>query len=192
MNASRSVATLTLVASLLIGCTQEATYRGTALDPPRPTRDFSLSDQFGKLVRPSDFEGRVVVLTFMYTSCPDLCPLIAGKLRETVESLGELMPKVAVLVVTVDPARDTKDRVYAYSQEQQMLERWHFLIGDKRDLRPIWEHYWVGRVWKDENGEVMHQSPVHLVDRQGKIRVVHGSSFKPSELAHDIKALLRG
>jgi protein SCO1 len=182
---------LIVTGSILLGCSQEPTFRGAALDPPRVVRDFTLPDQFGKQVRSSDFRGRVVVLTFLYTSCPDFCPVIAGKLRETTTSLGDLMPQVAIVVVTVDPERDTTDRVYAYSQEHKMLDRWHFLIGDAQDLQPIWEYYWVGRVWKNENGDVMHQSPVHLVDRLGKIRVVHGSSFKPSDLAHDIKTLLR-
>lgn len=191
MNAFRSAVTLALLTSLLIGCTQEPTFRGTVLDPPRAARDFTLTDQFGKHVRPSDFRGRVVVLTFLYTSCPDVCPIIADKLRKTVEPLGDPMPDVAVLVVTVDPERDTTDRVYAYSQQHKMLDRWHFLIGEARELRPIWEYYWVGQVRKVEEGEVIHSSPVHLADRHGKIRVVFGSRFEPSDLAHDIRALLR-
>lgn len=191
MDASRSAVTLPLLTSLLIGCAQELIFRGTVLDPPRESRDFALQDQFRKSVRLSDLQGRVVVLTFLYTSCPDVCPIIADKLRKTVESLGDPMPDVAVLVVTVDPERDTTNRVHAYSQRHKMLERWHFLIGEARELRPIWEYYWVGQVRKDEKGEVMHRSPVHLADRHGKIRVVFGSRFEPSDLAHDIRVLLR-
>lgn len=191
MSVLRLSVTLAFLGSLLIGCAQDPTFRGTALDPPRAARDFTLTDQFGKPVRSSDFRGRVVVLTFLYTSCPDVCPIIADKLRKTVESLGDPMPDVAVFVVTVDPERDTTDRAYAYSKQHKMLDRWHFLVGEASELRPIWEYYWVGQVRKDEKGEVMHRSPVHLADRHGKIRVVFGSQFEPSDLAHDIRVLLR-
>jgi protein SCO1/2 len=191
MSLFRYAVALSLLGGLLFGCSREPSFRGTVLDPPRESRDFSLKDQFGKRVRLSDFRGRVVALTFLYTSCPGLCPLLAGKLRTTLESLGDLAPAVAIVVVTVDPERDTVERVYAYSQQQQMLDRWHFLIGEAEALRPIWKYYWVGRVWKDENGEVIHQAPVHLIDPEGKIRVAYGSTVEPADLAHDIRTLLR-
>jgi protein SCO1/2 len=182
---------LSLLGGLLFGCGQQPSFRGTVLDPPRESRDFALQDQFGKRVRLSDLQGRVVVLTFLYTSCPDLCPLLTEKLRKTVESLGEQAPKAAILAVTVDPERDTTDRAHAYSQQHQMLDRWHFLTGEAKELPPIWEYYWVGKVQKDRKGEIMHQAPVHLIDRRGRIRVVYGSSFEPADLAHDVMSLLR-
>lgn len=182
---------LSVLGGVLLGCAQQPSFRGTVLDPPRALYDFALQDQFGKPVRLSDLQGRVVALTFLYTSCPDLCPLVAEKLRKTVESLGEQASKVTVLVVTVDPKRDTVERVHTYSRQHQMLDRWHFLIGGVNELKPIWEYYWVGQVRKDKKGEVMHQAPVHLIDRQGRIRVVHGSGFEPEALAHDITTLLR-
>ncbi len=183
---------LGLLSAFLSGCTQEPTFRGNALDPPRAVRDFTLTDQFGMRVRPSDFQGQVVVLTFLYTSCPDLCPLVTRKLRKAIEFLDDLAPEVAILAVTVDPEGDTPERVHTYSQQHGMLDRWHFLTGEANQLQPIWEYYWVGKVWKDENGDVMHQAPVHLINRQGMIRVVHGSTFRPADLAHDITILLRG
>ncbi len=183
---------LGLLSAFLSGCAPEPTFRGTALDPPRAVRDFALRDQFGTRVRLSDLQGQVVVLTFLYTSCPDLCPLVTGKLRKTIESLNNLTPRVAFLAVTVDPDQDTIKRVYTYSQQHGMLDRWHFLTGEAKQLQPIWEYYWVGKVWKDEKGDVMHQAPVHLINRQGMIRVVYGNSFRPADLAHDITILLRG
>ena len=146
----------------------------------------------GTRVRLSDLQGQVVVLTFLYTSCPDLCPLVTGKLRKTIESLNNLTPRVAFLAVTVDPDQDTIKRVYTYSQQHGMLDRWHFLTGEAKQLQPIWEYYWVGKVGKDEKGDVMHQAPVHRHNRQGRIRVVYGNSFRPADLAHDITILLRG
>jgi protein SCO1/2 len=186
-----SAAALGVVAGIVLGCAQPPAFRGTVLDPPRAVEDFTLHDQFDKPVRLSDFRGRVAVLTFLYTSCPDVCPIIAGKLRSTVESLGEAGHGIAIVVVTVDPERDTVERVRAYSEQHRMLDRWHFVTGGMQALRPVWEYYWVGTVRKDRKGEVMHQAPVHLIDRQGKIRVVYGSGFEAADLAHDIRLLLK-
>jgi len=187
----RFAAALGIVAGIVLGCAQPPAFRGTALDPPRAVEDFTLHDQFDKPVRLSAFRGRVAVLTFLYTSCPDVCPIIAGKLRSTVESLGEAGRGIAIVVVTVDPERDTVERMRAYSEQHRMLDRWHFVTGGMQALRPVWEYYWVGTVRKDRKGEVMHQSPVHLIDRQGKIRVVYGSGFEAADLAHDIRLLLK-
>ncbi|MDZ4338745.1 MAG: SCO family protein [candidate division NC10 bacterium] len=187
----RFAAALGIVAGVVLGCAQPPAFRGTALDPPRAVEDFTLHDQFDKPVRLSDFRGRVAVLTFLYTSCPDVCPIIAGKLRSTVESLGEAGRGIAIVVVTVDPERDTVERMRAYSEQHRMLDRWHFVTGGMQALRPVWEYYWVGTVRKDRKGEVMHQAPVHLIDRQGKIRVVYGSGVEAADLAHDIRLLLK-
>lgn len=166
-------------------------FRLTALDQPRESLNFTLIDQFGRRMSLADFRGRVVALTFLYTHCPDICPLVAQKLRETYRLLGNSTSRVAFLIVTVDPERDTVKRLYDYSGQFDMLEKWHFLTGSGSELKPIWDYYWVGKVWKDEKGNVMHQSPLHLIDPQGRIRGVAGQTFRPAELAHDIEALLQ-
>ncbi|MEX0804472.1 MAG: cytochrome c oxidase assembly protein [Candidatus Binatia bacterium] len=150
-----------------------------------------MTDQFGKRVSLTDFRGKVVALTFLYTYCPDVCPLVAQKIKETRRLLGNNASRVVFLVVTVDPERDSVARLYEYSNKFDMLENWHFATGSQEELRPIWDYYWVGKVWKSEDGEVAHQAPVHLVDPRGKIRVVTGATFKPADLAHDIELLLR-
>jgi protein SCO1 len=117
-------------------CSRAPTFRGTALDPPRATLDFALTDQRERTVRWSDFRGRVVILTFLYTSCRDVCPLVTQELREASELLGNHRSDVAIVAVTVDPARDTIARAAAYSQEWRMAERWEFLTGREADLAP--------------------------------------------------------
>lgn len=164
-------------------------FRLTPLDPPRESFDFNLRDQFGKRLSLKDFRERVVVLTFLYSNCPDICPLITQKLHETHRLLRGSVDRVVFLAITVDPERDTVKRLYDYSKQFGMLDKWHFLTGDPGELALVWEYYWVGRVRKDEKGNVMHQSPLHLIDPQGKIRVVSGQTFRPAELAHDIEVL---
>ncbi len=209
MTRPRCIIILIVLGGLLIACSREPAFRGTALDPPRKTLDFALRDQFGKQVRLSDLRGRVVVLTFLYTSCPDVCPLVTAKLRTVAELLASQASGVVFLAVTVDPERDTVERLYTYSQQQGMLDRWRFLRGDVQELQPVWDYYWVGNVRKERVGQaadapqqagaapppaphtVQHTAPVHLIDQQGQVRVAYGSTLRPAELAHDIEILLK-
>ncbi len=112
------------------------------------------------------------------------------KYREARALLGGKTSQVAFLVVTVDPEQDTVQQVYEYSQQMDMLDKWHFLVGSFSELRPIWKYYWVDKVRKDASGNVEHQAPVHLIDQEGVVRAVSGSSLRPAELAHDIEVLL--
>jgi hypothetical protein len=82
-----------------------------------------------------------------------------------------------------------------------MLGKWDFLVGRAEELQPLWDAYWVGEIRQEALGEgpapaeegylVEHTSPVHLIDRQGWGRVVHGSDFLAEDLAHDARLLLR-
>lgn len=185
-----------LVAASL-ACSRGPTFRGNAMDPPRPALDFSLVDQSGQPVRLSSLRGRVVGLTFLYTWCPDLCPLVADKLRQVSERLGARRGDVVLLVVTADPGRDTVARAAEYSRQWGMQDRWRFLTGPERELQPVWQYYWVGQVARRpvsgnaaapyEDG---HAAPVHLIDRSGQVRVAFSADFRPDELAHDIEALI--
>jgi protein SCO1/2 len=195
---------LALALALGAGCARRPAFRGTALDPPRDALDFTLTDQFGGSVRLADLRGRAVVLTFLYTSCTDVCPLVTQKIHDVTELLGARRREVAFLAVTVDPARDTVAQGAAYSRRWGLLDRWRFLTGSEAVLAPLWRYYWVGDVRRAAVGspaasaaaapaayDVEHAAPVHLVDRRGRIRVVYGSEFRPAELAHDIDILLR-
>jgi protein SCO1/2 len=196
--AVRLTAVPLLVASLLTACTGRPAFQGTALDPPRDALDFTLQDQRGQRVRLRDLHGKVVVLTFLYTSCTDICPLVAAKLREANGALRDGRGDVVFLAVTVDPERDTVARMAEYSRRWGMFDHWHFLTGSARELEPVWRYYWVGEVRRAARGqagsaadhEIQHAAPVHLIDRAGRVRVAYGSTFRPPELAHDVEILL--
>jgi protein SCO1 len=195
----RAVALLLLLGvALASACARKAAFQGQALDPPRPPLDFTLPDQSGHPLTLSALHGQVVVLTFLYTTCPDVCPLVTAKLHEVADLLGKSRSKVAMVAVTVDPERDTAAAVTEYSRRWSMLDRWRFLVGTQAQLDPIWEFYWVGQVRRELPGStatqpqyaVGHGSPVHLLDRAGLVRVVFDADFRPAAMAHDIEILL--
>jgi protein SCO1/2 len=157
--------------------------------------DFHLNDQFGNPISLSQFRGQPVVLTFLYTHCPDTCPLIADKLHLTLSKLGSDSSKVGVLAVSTDPQNDTKQSAYDFSQTHHMLDQWHFLLGDQTTLTPIWSAYHIYSTQATPTpaspGTVNHTVAIYLIDKQGHERSFYAEDFNPNELASDIQTLLK-
>ncbi|HEY7415131.1 MAG TPA: SCO family protein, partial [Ktedonobacteraceae bacterium] len=103
-----------------------------------PAPDFRLTDQFGKSIALSQLKGKPVVLTFLYTHCPDQCPLIAEKLHSTVQDLGKDAQNVGIIAVSTDPQRDTIAAAMDFSRAHSMQDSWHYLVGTQSTLQPIW------------------------------------------------------
>jgi protein SCO1/2 len=172
---------------------QTATLQGTDLGSVNAP-DFRLNDQFGNPVSLSQFRGHPVVLTFLYTHCPDTCPLIADKLHLSLEKLGSDSAKVGVLAVSTDPQRDTTQAAYQFSQVHHMLNQWHFLVGSSAALAPIWSAYHVFAAattpTTTDNNTVDHTVAIYVIDKQGHERVYLGEDFDPNILANDLRTLL--
>jgi protein SCO1/2 len=184
---------------------------GAIVNPPFPAPDFKLNDQFDQPVALSSYRGKVVVLTFLYTNCPDACPLITEKIHQAYDQLGGDTNRLAILAVTVDPQRDTTAQVRAYSVQKDMLQKWHFLVGTPAQLAPVWSSYGIEAVNDDAaaaqakatalagslatptalatTGIVDHSSPTFIIDPSGKARAVLDVNFAPSDLVQDVKAL---
>ncbi len=182
---------------------------GAVIDPPVPAADFTLHDQFDEPISLSSFRGKVVVLTFLYTHCPDACPLITEKLHQAYDLLGPDTSRLAILAVTVDPDRDTVQQVRQYSAEKDMLNKWHFLVGSMAEVKPVWDAYGAGAARDDllasqanaaaavtptpvpGNGYLVdHTAPIFIIDRTGQERAILDIDFAPSDLVQDIRALL--
>ena len=113
-------------------------FRGPALITPKPAPDFALRDQNGELVRMSDQRGKVVLLTFLYTHCPDVCPLIAGNLHTSLAQLGSHASRVQVVAVSADPKGDTPKTVAAFLAKHQLTGKMRYLIGSRKALEKVW------------------------------------------------------
>ena len=145
--------TAALLLLVVAACAREEPMRGTVLSSPGPAHDFRLTDQRGEAVSLSDFRGKVVVLTFLYTSCRDLCPVVTFRLKETLEELGPEAERVALVAVTVDPERDDVERLREYSQRWGMSDRWSFVTGPREELEQVWRAYYVDPSLDDDAGE---------------------------------------
>jgi len=178
---------------VLAACASQPSYRGRDFSYG-PAPEFQLPDQQGESIRLSDQRGKVVVLTFMYTNCHDVCPLIAAKFSQAYAALGDVAPRVAFVIISSDPEGDTLPAVQHFTRDYHMDGKWHYLIGSRPQLGAVWKSYYVAAQkigTPDAAGvqEVMHSTGVLLIDKLGAYRLKHDSDFEPDDLAQDVRLL---
>lgn len=160
-------------------------FSGAVRPPDIPAAEFGLRDERGEVVRLRDLRGRPVVVTFLYTTCRDTCPLTTQQIRAALDELGHDVPVVAV---SVDPANDTPRRARAYALEQRMTGRMRWVLGTREQLRRLWRAYGVA----PQTAKQEHSASTVLLDGRGRQRVGFATSIlTPEGLAHDIAALER-
>jgi protein SCO1/2 len=170
--------------------TSQSGLQGTDLGR-RAAPDFHLKDQFGKLISLSQFQGKPVVLTFLYTHCPDVCPLTADKLHVAVQNLGKDAQQVAILAVSLDAKGDTAAAAQNFSRVHKLGDYFHFLIGTHDELAPVWASYSVTAQGATSAGIVMHSTAIYVIDKQGRERVLLDNDFSSAQATTDLKILLR-
>ena len=156
-----------------------------------PAPDFTLTDLLtGSDVTLSSLRPQVVVLSFLYTHCPDSCPLTAERFREAQAALGADAARVEFVAVSVDPVGDTAESVRAFSQDHRLSARWHYLSGTRAHLIGVWALYGIGVV---DNGTALvpHNDALYLLDGQGRERVLMHSSAPSETLASTLRSLLK-
>ena len=155
---------------------------------------FTLRDTSGKAVRLSDYQGRVVLLAFIFTTCPGVCPLISRQmavLQDGLKQAGLFGSKANLLSVTVDPETDTASVLSDYARTYGADPAgWRFLRETPQKTKPVLKAYdeWTKLLPK---GELDHPARVYLIDGVGNIREIYSLAFFNEEQALiDIKALL--
>jgi protein SCO1/2 len=166
-------------------------YDGSAVTPPQPTPALSLRNYNGEPVNLDQYRGKAVLVTFLYTHCPDVCPLIASNLRVAQEMMGPTeAAKAQVIAVSVDPRGDTPKTVAAFLAHHGMTGRMKYLIGSAHELAPVWSAWHVGSAKDLEQPQfVNHTAIVYGIDASGKLTTVYEASFAPKEIAHDVPLL---
>jgi protein SCO1/2 len=178
----------------LAGCSgeQKLPFRLTDVSGHMPDLDFKLTDDHGKTVTAADYRGKVTLLYFGYTHCPDVCPLTLAQLHVVMQRLGPLADGVRILFVSVDPTRDTPPVMHAYVNAFD--PRVVGLTGDAHDIEALSKRYRSAFTRepesKDGSYDVSHSSAIYVFDRKGAARVLATPADSQDDLVHDLHLLL--
>lgn len=158
-----------------------------------PAPAFALDSARGPRVALADLRGKVMALTFVFTTCTDSCPILTAKMAEIGRSLGsDFGSKVAFVAISVDPLNDTPARLRDYATAHRADgPGWYFLTGAPRDIETVVRRYGA-YAKKTGSGSVDHLFLTSLIDRAGMLRVQYlGTRFDPREMQRDLELLLR-
>ncbi len=169
------------------------TYHGTVIQSPDPAKSFTLSGPDGNPVSLQDFRGQAVMLYFGYTFCPDVCPATLVELARAKQLLGKDSENLQVIMVTVDPQRDTPENLEKYVT--------HFdpsflgLTGSEDEIAAAatpFGIYYEKQEGSAASGYLMdHTASVVVLDPQGHLRLIYPFGTPGDEIAEDIEHLLR-
>jgi protein SCO1/2 len=180
-----------LAALVLAGCgggSKTPQLVGQVLDPPVRAPDFALVDQAGRSVSVSAQRGHWLVVTFLYTQCPDVCPLIAAQLNRAIGTNAGHQARLRVIAVSVDPARDTPAAVKRYAVTHRLASSFQWAIGSRVQLARVWRAYHVA-AQPGPKGTSTHSTFEILIDPEGNERVIYDATIKAGELAGDLAKL---
>lgn len=187
-------AALCSFAAMLGGCSQQASWRLINISGIVSPLAFSLTDDTGRQVTADTYRGRIVMLYFGYTHCPDVCPTTLATLSQALLKLGNNATRVRTLFVTVDPQRDTPQLLKSYTQA--FGPEFVGLRGNDPVLRRMTKRYRVtysrGKPDAHGNYDVTHSDAVFIFDATGKARLMAESSSSATDLAHDLQQLIDG
>jgi protein SCO1/2 len=168
-------------------------FRGSVLEEPVAVPDFVLTDENGELFRLRDQRGNVVLLFFGYTACPDVCPTTLAIWRQVHEALGEDAARVRFAFVTVDPERDTAERlglhVNAFNPD------FVGLTGAPEALAPVYETFDVYFEKDESSGSALgylisHTATTFVLDPEGQWRLRETYGTEVEDIVYDIRQLL--
>lgn len=156
-------------------------------------KDFRLSDHHGAVRSIADFKDKVVILSFGYTNCPDMCPTTMYKLATAMEKLGPDANRVQVLFVTLDPDRDTPDVLQQYVPAFHpaflgMYADMETTEATAKDFKVYFKHQ-----KPDASGfyTVDHMGPSFVFDPQGRLRLFISDKHDADAIARDVRTLLK-
>ena len=168
------------------------TFHGTVLQSPQPAPDFELATSQGQKVSLKDFEGKLVILYFGYTFCPDVCPATLSELRVAMEILTKDAKDVQVIMVSVDPERDTPELLAEY------MTHFHpsFLgvTGTSKEIAQVAALY--GIFYEAHEGTaatgylVDHTATVMVIDQDGYLKLVFPFGTPAEDIAEDLSHLM--
>ncbi len=200
---------LALILPLVLACcggssattSTSTTAQATASEASAPSLDgptlanvqtappLALHDYLGHPVNLADYRGKAVLMTFLYTHCPDVCPLITASLHNALALLGRQGSRVQVIAVSTDPKGDTPAAVHAFLAAHGMLGKMEYLTGTHAVLAPVWRAWGITASNPTVHDQLNHSALVYGITGHGKVVTVYPANFKPSAVAHDVPLL---
>lgn len=164
--------------------------QGLILKPRKPAPALVLHNYTGpQPVSLAQFRGKAVLVTFVYTHCPDVCPLIVAGLATAQRNLGHEASHVKILAVTVDPRRDTPASIRSFLGARDATGRMDYLLGSPRALKRTWKAWDVGVITDHNHLTAGHSALVYGITASGRMAVVYPSNFSPAQIVHDVPLL---
>jgi len=156
-----------------------------------PAPRIRLPDARGRTFDSRTLAGRPHLVTFLYTSCPDVCPLIGEEIAEALRRLGPRRERVAAVAVSVDPRGDTPAAARRWLELHRLPAQMHYLVGSREQLLPVWRDWYQLPAGQRRLDPETHAAGVWLVDARGHLRGrwPAGAPLDPAALAHDLRAL---
>ena len=166
-------------------------YAGSLASPPAPEFPLSLRNYKGERVSIAQYKGKAVLVTFLYTHCPDICPIIASNLAVALNMMGPAKAaKVQVIAVSVDPRGDTPTAVASFLARHDMTGRMQYLVGSAKELGAVWKTWGVGAEQDAQQPQLVdHTGLVYGISAAGKVTTLYSASFTPQEIVHDAPLL---
>ena len=181
-----SILAVLIVAVALFFFFNKQNLNGSVITPPLPAAEINLTDHNGNPFTMSSQRGKVVLIYFGYTNCPDECPLTMAHLKLALDSIGDRAKNVQVLMVSTDPARDTENTLKKFMES--FNPTFLGLTGSPEELQKIWRDYGVTVL----NGGETHSNFLYVIDPSGNIRETFVSDSAPDKIASDVSLLLKG
>ena len=169
-------------------------FRGTLYTEPFPTAtEINLQKADGTPFKLSEQKGKVTLLFFGYTSCPDFCPTTLAEMKQVLDGLGDDVEKAQVVFITVDPEKDTPEKMQEYTN------RFHASIiglsGSQAELQMIWTGYGIFRAETDTEtalGKIIdHTVRLYLIDFDGNLRLSYAYGTPYQDVLHDVQLLIK-
>lgn len=163
---------------------QTVDFNGSVISPAIKAPAITLAGSNGDTVNLSDYRGKLVLVFFGYTSCPDECPATLAILRQVRADLGVAAAQIQVLLVTTDPVNDTPEKMtnYLLAFDQTFIG----LTGSESELAAVYQAYGVTVL---DGGET-HSTRVYVIDREGNLGLTLPYGMTPDEILHDLRLLL--
>lgn len=189
----RLVAFFIIAALLVTACSPAPTFKSTDISGVDWGGDFTLTAHTGKPVKASEFNGKVVVMFFGYTHCPDVCAPTLAKLDQVMKRLGPAAGKVQVLFVTVDPRHDTVTQLAGFVPS--FNPSFIGFTGSDKEIAAVATDYKVayGENSQAKPGQILvdHSTGILVKDKKGNVRLLVKNDVMPEDLEHDLRLLLK-